>query len=95
MQCRHLRRDRRALKAADGERAQAARFKMWHQHARPCEQELHVATVKAVNLPEIAARLAADGAIASGNTPEQFGKDIRAETAMWARVIREAKIKLD
>lgn len=56
---------------------------------------LHAATVKVLNMPEIASRLAADGAIASGNTPEQFGKDIRAETAMWARVIREAKVKLD
>ena len=56
---------------------------------------LHAATVKVLNLPEIQARLAADGAIASGNTPEQFAKDIRAESAMWARVIRQAGIKLD
>ena len=41
------------------------------------------------------ARLAADGAIVSGNTPEQFGKDIHAEAAMWARVIKEAGIKLE
>ena len=56
---------------------------------------MHAATVKVLNMPEIAARLAADGALASGNTPEQFGKDIRAETAMWARVIKEAGVKLD
>ena len=56
---------------------------------------MHAATVKVLNLPESASRLAADGAIASGNTPEQFGKDIRAEAAMWARVIKEAGIKLD
>jgi len=29
------------------------------------------------------------------NMPEQFGKDIRAETAMWARVIKQAGVKLD
>jgi len=56
---------------------------------------MHAATVKVLSMPEIAARLAADGALVSGNTPEQFGKDIRAETAMWARVIKEAKVRLD
>ncbi len=56
---------------------------------------LHAATVKVLAMPEITARLAADGALVSGNTPEQFGKDIRAETAMWARVIKEAKVRLD
>ena len=55
----------------------------------------HAATVKVLSMPETTARLAADGAIVSGNTPEQFGKDIRAETAMWARVVKEARIKLD
>jgi tripartite-type tricarboxylate transporter receptor subunit TctC len=56
---------------------------------------LHAATVRVLSMPEITARLATDGAIVSGNTPEQFGKDIRAETAMWARVIKEAGVKLD
>ncbi len=56
---------------------------------------LHAATVKVLNTPEIAARLAADGALVSGNTPEQFSKDIRAETTMWARVIKEAGVKLE
>ena len=56
---------------------------------------MHAATVKVLSMPETTARLAADGAIVSGNTPEQFGKDIRAETAMWARVVKEARIKLD
>jgi tripartite-type tricarboxylate transporter receptor subunit TctC len=46
-------------------------------------------------MPESGARLAADGAIVSGNTPEQFGQEIRSESAMWARVIKQAGIKLD
>lgn len=56
---------------------------------------IHAATVKVLNMPEAASRLAADGAIASGNAPEQFAKDIRSEAAMWARVIKQAGIKLD
>lgn len=56
---------------------------------------LHAATVKVLSIPENVARLAADGAIVSANTPEQFRKDIDAETATWARVIKQANIKLD
>jgi tripartite-type tricarboxylate transporter receptor subunit TctC len=56
---------------------------------------IHAATVKVLNMPDTAARLAADGAIVAGNTPAQFAQDIRNEAAMWARVIKEAGIKLD
>lgn len=56
---------------------------------------LYEATVKALKLPEVAARLQADGVLASGNTPEQFSKEIREESAMWAKVIKQAGIKLD
>lgn len=56
---------------------------------------LHAATAKALKLPEIVARQTADGLISSGNTPEQFAKEIRAESAVWAKVIQQAGIKLD
>lgn len=56
---------------------------------------LHEATVKVLKMPEIATRLLADGVIASGNTPEQFAKEIRAESAVFARVIKQAGIKQD
>src|SRR5258706_1198981 len=55
----------------------------------------HAATVKVLNSPVIAARLAADGATAVGDTPEHFAKGIRDDTVMWARVIKEAGIKLE
>jgi len=42
--------------------------------------------------PDLQERLAADGAEASGGTPDQFGAYIRAEVAKWARVIKLAKI---
>ncbi len=56
---------------------------------------LHAATVKALAAPEIKTRMLADGVIASGNTPEQFGQEMRTESAMWARVIKQAGIRLD
>lgn len=43
---------------------------------------LHETTVKVLKLPEVAARLLVDGAIASGNTPGVFAQEIRAESAM-------------
>ncbi len=56
---------------------------------------LHAATVKALAAPEIKTRMLADGVIASGNSPEQFGQEMRTESAMWARVIKQAGIRLD
>ena len=56
---------------------------------------IHAAAVKVLNMPETASRIAADGAIVSGNTPAQFAQEIRHESAMWARVINQAGIKLD
>ena len=55
----------------------------------------HAATLKVLNSPVIAARLAADGATAVGDTPEHFAKSIRDDTVMWARVVKEAGIKLE
>ncbi|MDB5808988.1 MAG: protein bugT-like protein [Betaproteobacteria bacterium] len=56
---------------------------------------IHATTVKILNMSDIAARLTADGAIVSGNSPEQFAQEIRDEAAMWGRVIKQAGIKLD
>jgi len=61
----------------------------------PIIKLIHAAAIKVLNMPESGARLAADGAILSGNTPEQFGQEIRAESAMWGRLIKQAGIKLD
>ena len=56
---------------------------------------MHAASVKVMNSPDTIARLAADGATAVANTPEQFAQEIRDDTAMWARVIKDAGIKLE
>lgn len=46
-------------------------------------------------LPEVRQRLAANGAVAMGTPRADFGKFVQTEMAQWARVIRQAGIKLD
>ena len=55
---------------------------------------LHKETVAVLNQPEIIARLAQDGATPVGNTPQAFAQELRNETAKWAKVIKDANIKL-
>jgi tripartite-type tricarboxylate transporter receptor subunit TctC len=48
-----------------------------------------------LQLPDMAARLAADGAEPVGGTPQQFAAHIKAERDKWTKVIKEAGIKGD
>jgi len=50
--------------------------------------------VKIVGAPDTQERLAALGYDAVGSTPEDFSAQIKAETDKWAKVVREANIKL-
>jgi tripartite-type tricarboxylate transporter receptor subunit TctC len=55
---------------------------------------LHKEFVAVLKLPDIVARITADGGMPVGNTPQEYAKELREETAKWARVIRDANIKL-
>lgn len=57
------------------------------------EQKLHAATVKAMASPEVAAFLAANGAIAATDTPEEFAAFIRSETSRYAALIKQTGAK--
>jgi len=57
--------------------------------------KLHAETVKALKLSEVRERLGGVGAEPGGNTPDQFGAFIRSETAKYARVVKDANIKID
>jgi tripartite-type tricarboxylate transporter receptor subunit TctC len=48
---------------------------------------------KALQDPEVARRIAAEGSEAVGSTPQQLAAHIQTERAKWARVIKQAGIK--
>jgi tripartite-type tricarboxylate transporter receptor subunit TctC len=65
-------------------RTPAAIITLWHKE-----------TVAVLSQPDIVARITQDGGIPVGNTPQQFAREIRDETAKWAKVIRDAGLKTD
>lgn len=68
---------------------------MWAPAATPKEivGRLHQEIVKALQSPEVKARLEAEGAEIIGNTPEQAAAVIRADLEKWADVIRRTGIR--
>jgi len=50
-------------------------------------------TAKAMQSPDMAKRLLAEGSEAVGSSPQAFAAHIRAEHDMWARVIKQAGIR--
>jgi tripartite-type tricarboxylate transporter receptor subunit TctC len=62
---------------------------------RPIVSRLNSEFVAALNDDAIKASLRKNGMEPAPGTPEAFGAFIRSETQKWARVIREANIKLD
>jgi tripartite-type tricarboxylate transporter receptor subunit TctC len=60
---------------------------------RPLISLLNQEIVRIVRLPDFVERLAEDGAVPVGNTPEQFEAVIRSDIAKWAKVIKDAGIK--
>jgi tripartite-type tricarboxylate transporter receptor subunit TctC len=56
---------------------------------------LHAETVKALKIPDVREKLGNVGAEPGGNTPEQFGAFIRSEGTKYARLVKEANIKID
>ncbi len=50
-------------------------------------------TARIVHLPDVVTRLRAIGYVPVGNSPEEFGAQIKSEIVKWEKVIREAGIK--
>jgi tripartite-type tricarboxylate transporter receptor subunit TctC len=56
---------------------------------------LNAAINAVMNEPDVRARLAAAGTVASPDTPEHFRRYIRDEFARWGRIVREKGIKAE
>ncbi|HYL26153.1 MAG TPA: tripartite tricarboxylate transporter substrate binding protein [Burkholderiales bacterium] len=62
---------------------------------REIVDRLHDAIVSALREPEVSKRLAAEGAIVIGSTPEEFGAHLKAELARVGKVVRAAGIRIE
>ncbi len=56
---------------------------------------LNTELVKVLGMADVKKRLLENGLDAVSNTPEQFNAYIRAETAKWAAVVKDANVKID
>jgi tripartite-type tricarboxylate transporter receptor subunit TctC len=56
---------------------------------------LHAETVKILRMPDVKERMAAVGAETVGNSPEEFAAFMRTERAKYAKIVKDANIKLD
>ena len=61
---------------------------------KPILTKLNGAIVEALKQPDVANRLAADGSIPVGSSPEQFQAHIKSEIAKWKRLVKEANLTL-
>src|SRR5687768_13965894 len=57
--------------------------------------KVHAATAKSLQDPAVRKRIEDTGSIIIGNTPEQFAEQIKAEYAVYRKVVDSAKLKLD
>jgi tripartite-type tricarboxylate transporter receptor subunit TctC len=56
---------------------------------------IHREIVKIVAQPDVQKRLDDLGFEVVANTPDEFAQRIKAELEKWAKVVRDAKIKVD
>jgi len=60
---------------------------------RPIINQLNAALTKILMMPEVQERIRALGMTPSPSTPEEFDKQIRADYALWGKVVKQAGVK--
>jgi tripartite-type tricarboxylate transporter receptor subunit TctC len=58
-------------------------------------QRLNGEVTRIMQSPEVQARLLAEGARNTPNTPEQFGSFVKAEIAKWAPIVRASGARVE
>jgi tripartite-type tricarboxylate transporter receptor subunit TctC len=62
---------------------------------QPIIDRMYTETVKVLQMPDIKEIWASQGADAGGMPPAEFGAFVRSEIAKWAKVVKDAGIKID
>jgi tripartite-type tricarboxylate transporter receptor subunit TctC len=62
---------------------------------RTIVERLHREILRIIALPEVKEKLAAIGFEPIGTTPEEFAARIKVDVPKWAKIVREANIKVD
>jgi tripartite-type tricarboxylate transporter receptor subunit TctC len=62
---------------------------------RAIVQKVNAETNRILNLPEVKARLSAEGAEVSPNTPEQFAVYVKSEMTKWSSVVKNSGARSD
>jgi tripartite-type tricarboxylate transporter receptor subunit TctC len=62
---------------------------------KPIIAKLNGDITRILKLPEIAERFSSQGLEPNPSTPEQFGRTIKDEVSLWAKVIKDAKIQVE
>ncbi len=62
---------------------------------RDAVMKLNVETIRVMQAPDIRKRLVNEGAKFTPMSPDEFGTFVKAEMAKWARVVKEAGIRVD
>jgi tripartite-type tricarboxylate transporter receptor subunit TctC len=55
---------------------------------------VYVDTKKALEASDLRGRLYVQGLAPVGNTPEEMAREMKEESALWARVVKERKIEV-
>ncbi len=61
---------------------------------RAIVNKLSEAMAQALKEPDVTKRLAADGSIPIGSSPDQFSAHIKSEIAKWQRLVKDAKLDM-
>jgi tripartite-type tricarboxylate transporter receptor subunit TctC len=57
-------------------------------------QKVYVDTKKALEASDLRGRLYVQGLFPVGNSPDEMAKEMKAESALWARVVKERRIEV-